>query len=252
MTNGKHDGQPRWSPDGKWIAFVRGGDKDETGKPKPPQIAMLSLAGGEAWIITDLPKGAANPIWSPDSRRLAFSEFHHARRHREGAAQEECRQTRRQRIGSDQEHRVAQTHRARERPRVRRSRHQPRRLSRQRRGLSRSQASRAHLGAGCAIQFRRTHQTFATHQRRLRRRRALLDPRRLAHLLPHQPHRRTVLRVPDHRHRFHFVQRRHSRKARYRLDGHRRSYDEPRWPARSLSTDRLRSRCAPTRSRICG
>ena len=72
MTNGKHDAQPRWSPDGKRIAFVRGGDKDETGKPKPPQIAMLSLAGGEAWIITDLPKGAAEPIWSPDSKRIAF------------------------------------------------------------------------------------------------------------------------------------------------------------------------------------
>lgn len=72
MTNAKHDGQPRWSPDGKWIAFVRGGEKDESGKPKPPQIAILSLAGGEAWIITDLPKGAANPVWSPDSRRIAF------------------------------------------------------------------------------------------------------------------------------------------------------------------------------------
>jgi len=72
MTNGKHDAQPRWSPDGKRIAFVRGGDKDETGKPKPGQIAMLSLAGGEAWIITDLPKGAADPVWSPDSRRIAF------------------------------------------------------------------------------------------------------------------------------------------------------------------------------------
>ncbi|MGB0041095.1 MAG: hypothetical protein WBQ00_19485, partial [Terriglobales bacterium] len=35
LTNGKHDGQPRWSPDGKQIAFVRGGDKDESGKPKP-------------------------------------------------------------------------------------------------------------------------------------------------------------------------------------------------------------------------
>jgi dipeptidyl aminopeptidase/acylaminoacyl peptidase len=72
MTNGKHDAQPRWSPDGKRIAFVRGGDKDETGKPKPPQIAMLSLAGGEAWILTDLPKGASGPIWSPDSKRIAF------------------------------------------------------------------------------------------------------------------------------------------------------------------------------------
>jgi len=72
MTNGKHDAQPRWSPDGKRIAFVRGGDKDETGKPKPPQIAMLSLAGGEAWILTDLPKGASGPIWSSDSKRIAF------------------------------------------------------------------------------------------------------------------------------------------------------------------------------------
>ena len=72
MTNGKHDAQPRWSPDGKHIAFVRGGDKDESGKPKPPQIAMLSLAGGEARIITDLPKGAAGAVWAPDNKHIAF------------------------------------------------------------------------------------------------------------------------------------------------------------------------------------
>src|ERR1700691_2225861 len=58
MTNGKHDAQPRWSPDGKRLAFVRGGEKDDAGKPKPSQIALLSLAGGEARVITDLPKGA--------------------------------------------------------------------------------------------------------------------------------------------------------------------------------------------------
>lgn len=72
MTNGKHDAQPRWSPDGKRIAFVRGGDKDETGKPKPGQLATLPLAGGEARVITDLPKGAGGPVWSPDSLRIAF------------------------------------------------------------------------------------------------------------------------------------------------------------------------------------
>src|SRR5712692_5013373 len=72
LTNGKHDAHPRWSPDGKRLAFIRGGEKDDTGKPKPPQIAILSLAGGEARIITDLPKGAAGPVWSPDSKRIAF------------------------------------------------------------------------------------------------------------------------------------------------------------------------------------
>src|SRR5580704_14691478 len=73
LTNGKHDSHPRWSPDGRRIAFLRGGEKDDAGKPRPTQIAILSLAGGEARIITDLPKGAAGPVWSPDSRRIAFS-----------------------------------------------------------------------------------------------------------------------------------------------------------------------------------
>jgi len=73
MTNGKHDAQPRWSPDGKQLVFVRGGDKDETGKPKPGQLALLSLGGGEARVITDLPKGASNPVWSPDGKGIAFT-----------------------------------------------------------------------------------------------------------------------------------------------------------------------------------
>jgi len=72
LTNGKHDAQPRWAPDGRRLAFVRGGEKDDTGKPGPAQIAILSLAGGEARVVTELPKGAGSPTWSPDGKRIAF------------------------------------------------------------------------------------------------------------------------------------------------------------------------------------
>jgi dipeptidyl aminopeptidase/acylaminoacyl peptidase len=99
LTNGKHDAQPRWSPDGKHIAFVRGGDKDESGKPKPPQIAMLSLAGGEARIITDLPKGASRAVWAHDSKRIAFlssttsEDFEKARRNKDSGKSADVRKT---------------------------------------------------------------------------------------------------------------------------------------------------------------
>ena len=39
LTNGPHDSSPRWSPDGKFLVFMRATEKD--GKPEPPQLAML-------------------------------------------------------------------------------------------------------------------------------------------------------------------------------------------------------------------
>jgi dipeptidyl aminopeptidase/acylaminoacyl peptidase len=71
LTSGTRDSQPRWSPDGRSLAFLRGGEKD--GKPQPPQIFVLSMAGGEPVQLTDLPKGAGNPHWSPDGKRIAFA-----------------------------------------------------------------------------------------------------------------------------------------------------------------------------------
>jgi dipeptidyl aminopeptidase/acylaminoacyl peptidase len=77
LTSAKHDSQPRWSPDGKWIVFVRGPADAGSGegrdhKPQPSQLALLSLSGGEAWTITDLPRSAGNPVWSPDGKQIAF------------------------------------------------------------------------------------------------------------------------------------------------------------------------------------
>ncbi len=63
----KRDGSPRWSPDGKWLAFTteRGEDK--------PQLALLAADGGESRVLTSLTLGAGVPAWSPDGTRVAFS-----------------------------------------------------------------------------------------------------------------------------------------------------------------------------------
>src|SRR5467141_4488219 len=71
LTKGDHDSTPRWSPDGKFLLFVRATEKD--GKPEEPQLSILPMAGGDSFSFTDLPKGAGNPVWSPDGKMIAFT-----------------------------------------------------------------------------------------------------------------------------------------------------------------------------------
>jgi dipeptidyl aminopeptidase/acylaminoacyl peptidase len=71
LTKGDHDSVPRWSPDGKFLLLVRATEKN--GKPEPPQLAILPMTGGDSFVFTDLPKGAANPAWAPDGKTIAFA-----------------------------------------------------------------------------------------------------------------------------------------------------------------------------------
>ena len=60
------DNTPRWSPDGKKLAFIssRGGT---------PQIWMINPEGGEAWPVTTISTGASGIVWSPDGKKMAFT-----------------------------------------------------------------------------------------------------------------------------------------------------------------------------------
>src|ERR1043166_2001596 len=71
LTSGLRDSTPRWAPDSKRLAFVRAVDKD--GKTQPAQIYLLPMDGGEARPITDVPRGASSPVWSPDGAAIAFN-----------------------------------------------------------------------------------------------------------------------------------------------------------------------------------
>jgi dipeptidyl aminopeptidase/acylaminoacyl peptidase len=76
--------QPRWSPDGQWIAYLAG--TPAATAPAGPaaavtvvdrgaQLRLLNVASGESSTLTALRGGAMAPAWSPDGRQIAILTY---------------------------------------------------------------------------------------------------------------------------------------------------------------------------------
>ncbi|MGA7613777.1 MAG: S9 family peptidase [Thermoanaerobaculia bacterium] len=94
LTRGKKSAEhARWSPDGRWIAFMteresgavepKKPDADESkeekekepghdGKPEARQIWLISPTGGEAWMLTKHSSRISDFVWSRDGKAIAF------------------------------------------------------------------------------------------------------------------------------------------------------------------------------------
>jgi dipeptidyl aminopeptidase/acylaminoacyl peptidase len=83
LTHGERsDHVPRWSPDGRWLAFLSNRDGEE--KEAQDELYVLPADGGEPRRLTDGKESVGAIAWSPDSSRLAFT-----RRVRDDAYEEE-------------------------------------------------------------------------------------------------------------------------------------------------------------------
>lgn len=62
------DVQPRWSPDGRRVAFLSNREDE-----KQPQLYVIPVDGGEAQRLTDAPGEFGRIIWSQDGKRILYA-----------------------------------------------------------------------------------------------------------------------------------------------------------------------------------
>lgn len=65
-TSQQGESMPRWSPDGRWLAFLSSRDDEHT------QLWVLDRQGGEGRKVTTLPSDVDDYVWAPDGKRIAL------------------------------------------------------------------------------------------------------------------------------------------------------------------------------------
>ena len=66
ITSARNDDTPRWSRDGKRLAFL-------STREGAPQIYVADAEGNGARQVTNVPRGVADFVWSPTGTHLAFT-----------------------------------------------------------------------------------------------------------------------------------------------------------------------------------
>ena len=75
LTQGQRDTIPRFSPDGRWLAFLRAGAHERASGASDdgkPQLHVVPVDGGEARKVCHHTLGMGEHAWHPDSRRIAY------------------------------------------------------------------------------------------------------------------------------------------------------------------------------------
>ncbi len=76
LTSAERDAStPRFSPDGRRLAFTARPAPERGETPRPHQLFVLPLEGGEAEPATDMPLGVFDPQWLPDGSGLVFGAY---------------------------------------------------------------------------------------------------------------------------------------------------------------------------------